>query len=248
MHRDRIRGLFRRIVLTGTFYTVSLLNKSGSPISGFPQTWCTYGGLTGTINVSNGAPVGSCSTNGVFYPTPPFSSQLNGANTQSVGSNLNISGNLGVAGNISATGNLNVTGSTSFLGSSSTQFRGGIVVDVSGTGCGDPRPAGSPHPQLPIRELAARATVNCISAVGKRHDLWHRIYSGMLVMRLVCGGLAVYLRGPFSMAIKRYFPKCGTSGHSDGRSKVSRAEPCSSPKFKLHLEADLKGVSPPEMG
>ena|ERR1700676_4073151 len=45
---------------------------SPTPISGFLQTWCTYGGLAGTINVSNGTPTGNCSTNGVFYPTPLF--------------------------------------------------------------------------------------------------------------------------------------------------------------------------------
>jgi hypothetical protein len=67
------------LVPTGTFYTVSLVNRNGSIISGFPQTWCTYGGLSGTINVSNGAPTGNCGTNGVFYPIPLFSSQLNGA-------------------------------------------------------------------------------------------------------------------------------------------------------------------------
>ena len=63
------------LVPTGTFYTVSLINQNGSPVSGFPQTWCTYGGLTGTINVSNGAPTGNCSTAGVFYPTPLFANQ-----------------------------------------------------------------------------------------------------------------------------------------------------------------------------
>src|ERR1700680_1902917 len=45
----------------------------------FPQTWCTYGALTGTINVSNGAPNGNCSTAGVFYPTPLFSTSPTGA-------------------------------------------------------------------------------------------------------------------------------------------------------------------------
>src|ERR1700687_1613061 len=44
------------------------MNQNGSPVSGFPQTWCTYGGLTGTINVSNGAPTGKCSTNGNNVP------------------------------------------------------------------------------------------------------------------------------------------------------------------------------------
>jgi hypothetical protein len=47
-----------------------------TPISGFLQTWCTYGGLTGTINVSIETPRGNCSTNGVFYPTPLFNPVL----------------------------------------------------------------------------------------------------------------------------------------------------------------------------
>jgi hypothetical protein len=51
------------LVPAGTFYTVSFVNKNGSIISGFPQTWCTYGGLTGTINVSIGTPTGNYSTN-----------------------------------------------------------------------------------------------------------------------------------------------------------------------------------------
>jgi hypothetical protein len=36
------------LVPTGTFYTVSFVNKNGSIVAGFPQTWCTYGGVTGT--------------------------------------------------------------------------------------------------------------------------------------------------------------------------------------------------------
>jgi hypothetical protein len=52
------------------------LYKAMAPISGFPQTWCTYGGLMGTLNVSIGTPTGNCSTNGVFYPTPLFNPVL----------------------------------------------------------------------------------------------------------------------------------------------------------------------------
>lgn len=92
-----------QLIPTGTYYTVNLLNKNGSKVAGFPQTWCTYGGAGATINVSNGAPAGNCSTNGVFYPTPIFSNPPNTV-TQ------NISTGFGVAGN------LNVGGSSSFLG------------------------------------------------------------------------------------------------------------------------------------
>lgn len=67
------------LIPTGTYYTVSLTNKNGAQIAGFPQTWCTYGGENATINVSNGAPTGNCGTNGVFYPTPIFANPQNGA-------------------------------------------------------------------------------------------------------------------------------------------------------------------------
>lgn len=110
------------LVPTGTSYRVSLLSKNGTPVSGFPQTWCTYGGLSGTINVSNGAPTGNCSTNGVYYPTPIFAIPLPGG-TQSITGTLNISQNLGVGGNLTTTGlgkfgSLNVTGSSSLAATS----------------------------------------------------------------------------------------------------------------------------------
>ena len=53
---------------TGTWYTVNLLNKFASRIAGYPQTWCTFGGSAGTINVSNGTPTGNCGINGFNYP------------------------------------------------------------------------------------------------------------------------------------------------------------------------------------
>lgn len=74
-----------QLVPTGTFYTVGLVNRNGSQIAGFPQTWCTYGGAGATINVSNGAPTGNCGTNGVFYPTPLFATPQ-GNSGQSVNS------------------------------------------------------------------------------------------------------------------------------------------------------------------
>lgn len=67
------------LIPTGTSYSVSLISSSGSRYAGYPQTWCTYGGSAGTINVSNGAPTGNCGSLGVFYPTPIFASPLNNA-------------------------------------------------------------------------------------------------------------------------------------------------------------------------
>lgn len=68
-----------QLIPTGTNYIVNLLNKNGSQVAGFPQTWCTYGGAGATINVSQGAPTGNCNTSGVFYPTPIFANPQNGA-------------------------------------------------------------------------------------------------------------------------------------------------------------------------
>jgi hypothetical protein len=68
-----------QLIPSGTYYSVNLVNKNGSTMAGFPQTWCTFGGQSGTINVSNGAPTGNCGTNGVFYPTPIFAAPQNNA-------------------------------------------------------------------------------------------------------------------------------------------------------------------------
>jgi hypothetical protein len=68
------------LIPNGTYYKVDLIDRSGSEIAGYPQTWCTYGGAGGTINVSQGAPTGNCNTNGVFYPTPIFANPR--ANTE----------------------------------------------------------------------------------------------------------------------------------------------------------------------
>lgn len=98
-----------QLVPTGTYYTVNLVNKNGSQISGFPQTWCMYGGAAATINISNGAPTGNCSTSGVFYPTPIFANPPNTL-VQSIASGLNIGGTLNVAGNTTLQGTLKLLG------------------------------------------------------------------------------------------------------------------------------------------
>jgi hypothetical protein len=84
-----------QLIPTGTAYAVGLTNKNGSTIAGFPQTWCTYGGAAGTINISNGAPTGNCGTNGVFYPTPLFA----GAGPPPINNSLqSISGPISTSG------------------------------------------------------------------------------------------------------------------------------------------------------
>jgi hypothetical protein len=103
-----------QLVPTGTYYTVNLVNKNGSQISGFPQTWCMYGGAAATINISNGAPTGNCSTSGVFYPTPIFTNPPNTL-VQSIASGLNIGGTLNVQGNATFNGNANFLGGTGFF-------------------------------------------------------------------------------------------------------------------------------------
>jgi hypothetical protein len=86
-----------QLVPTGTYYSVNLLNKNGSQVAGFPQTWCTYGGAGGVINVSQGAPTGNCNVRGVFYPTPIFANTPSGT-PQSINTDLQIGGNLTVNG------------------------------------------------------------------------------------------------------------------------------------------------------
>lgn len=108
------------LIPTGTYYTVNLLNKNGSQYAGYPQTWCTYGGSGGTINVSSGAPTGTCGTTGVYYPTPIYGSVVT---PQSVGGPLSatefdgplvgpVTGN--VLGNL--TGNSNGTHTGAVVG------------------------------------------------------------------------------------------------------------------------------------
>jgi hypothetical protein len=110
------------LIPTGTYYTVSLVNKNGSMIAGFPQTWCTFGGLAGTINVSNGAPTGNCGTNGVFYPTPIFANPQNNA-PQSVSGPMSFPS--GIFGDMTVSGNNTYSGNSIFAGSVS--FPGGVT-------------------------------------------------------------------------------------------------------------------------
>jgi hypothetical protein len=89
-----------QLIPSGTYYSVNLVNKNGSTIAGFPQTWCTYGGQSGVINVSNGAPTGNCGTNGVFYPTPILAVPPNNA-PQSISSPMAFAGSVAFTGPVS---------------------------------------------------------------------------------------------------------------------------------------------------
>lgn len=77
-----------QLVPSYTGYNVSIKNRAGSVVAGYPQKWYLFGGSSGTINVSNGTPL---YTGTVQYPAaivsnPPFnaSQQMNG--------NLNMNG------------------------------------------------------------------------------------------------------------------------------------------------------------
>lgn len=96
-----------QLIPTGTYYTVNLLNRNGSQISGYPQTWCTYGGAGGVINVSQGAPTGNCNVNGVFYPAPIFANPT-GIAIQSVSTPISFPNGI--------VGPTTISGTTTFTG------------------------------------------------------------------------------------------------------------------------------------
>lgn len=117
-----------QLIPTGTNYTVNLVNKNGSKVAGFPQTWCTYGGAGATINVSNGTPTGNCNTNGVFYPTPIMANPPNSSG-QSVAGNFSVGGNLnssGAGGSIvEASATISAINQTLYVGAGITQWGSG---------------------------------------------------------------------------------------------------------------------------
>ena len=79
-------------------YNVGLLSASGNAYPGWPQVWQLNGGLNGTVNISNGAPLWNGT---VVYPMPILSQPLNHG-PQSISGLLNMSGynvlNLGALG------------------------------------------------------------------------------------------------------------------------------------------------------
>jgi hypothetical protein len=89
---------FNDTIIPYSGYNVSLISSSGNPYPGWPQAWELNGGLSGTVNISNGAPLWNGT---VIYPQPIFAQPLNHG-PQSISGLLNMTGynliNLGALG------------------------------------------------------------------------------------------------------------------------------------------------------
>jgi hypothetical protein len=79
---------FNDAIIPYSGYSVSLLSASGNAYPGWPQTWQLNGGLNGTVNVSNGAPLWNGT---VIYPAPIVAQPLNHG-PQSVSGSLHMTG------------------------------------------------------------------------------------------------------------------------------------------------------------
>jgi len=92
-------------------YNVSLTSSSGNAYPGWPQAWQLNGGLSGTVNVSAGAPLWNGT---VIYPMPILSQPLNHG-PQSISGPLDFGGynvtNMGNTTSCSVNGTVNVESS-----------------------------------------------------------------------------------------------------------------------------------------
>ncbi len=79
---------FNDTIIPYSGYNVSLLSSSGNAYPGWPQAWQLNGGLNGTVNVSNGAPLWNGT---VIYPMPILAQPLNHG-PQSISGLLNMTG------------------------------------------------------------------------------------------------------------------------------------------------------------
>jgi hypothetical protein len=79
---------FNDTIIPYSGYNVSLISSSGSAYPGWPQTWQLNGGPSGTVNISNGAPLWNGT---VVYPMPVLSQPLNHG-PQSISGPLNMTG------------------------------------------------------------------------------------------------------------------------------------------------------------
>jgi hypothetical protein len=89
---------FNDTIIPYSGYNVSLLSSNGNAYPGWPQVWQLNGGLTGTVNISNGAPLWNGT---IIYPQPVMAQPLNHG-PQSISGPVNLSGynlvNLGAVG------------------------------------------------------------------------------------------------------------------------------------------------------
>lgn len=91
---------FNDTIIPYAGYNVSLTSATSAAYPGWPQAWQLNGGLNGTINISQGAPLWNGT---VIYPTPLLSQPLNHG-PQSISGSLNMSGY-----DITNVGNLNAS-------------------------------------------------------------------------------------------------------------------------------------------
>ena len=89
---------FNDTIIPYSGYNVSLISSSGNAYPGWPQAWQLNGGLSGTVNISNGAPLWNGT---IIYPQPILSQPLNHG-PQSISGLLNMTGynllNIGALG------------------------------------------------------------------------------------------------------------------------------------------------------
>jgi hypothetical protein len=79
---------FNDTIIPYSGYNVSLISASGNAYPGWPQAWQLNGGLSGTVNISNGAPLWNGT---IIYPQPIMAQPLNHG-PQSISGLLNLSG------------------------------------------------------------------------------------------------------------------------------------------------------------
>jgi hypothetical protein len=79
---------FNDTIIPYSGYNVSLTSSSGNAYPGWPQAWQLNGGLNGTVNVSNGAPLWNGT---IIYPQPIFAQPLNHG-PQSISGLVNMTG------------------------------------------------------------------------------------------------------------------------------------------------------------
>ncbi len=79
---------FNDTIIPYSGYNVSLLSSSGNAYPGWPQAWQLNGGLNGTVNISNGAPLWNGT---ILYPQPIMSQPLNHG-PQSISGLLDMTG------------------------------------------------------------------------------------------------------------------------------------------------------------
>jgi hypothetical protein len=79
---------FNDTIIPYSGYNVSLISASGNAYPGWPQAWQLNGGPSGTLNISNGAPLWNGT---VVYPMPILSQPLNHG-PQSIAGLLNMTG------------------------------------------------------------------------------------------------------------------------------------------------------------